>query len=156
MIVQEFRAADAIIGSIMYGKKSWTDLFTYHTFFTKDHKYYLSVIAACRTKEAQESFSGLVQSKVRGIVKGIDEGQAGVEIARPFPHEFRRVHRCKTEDQIDEICQGKMDWHVASKDVENGTDAEQEHFLVYTTTWYIGLTLPEGILLLELKLHCLV
>src|SRR5688500_13842387 len=69
VMMEEFKRADAIVNQIHTGRKAWADLFERHTFFTKDHKYYLSVVAASRTKEAHDMFAGLVQSKVRLLVK---------------------------------------------------------------------------------------
>lgn len=111
-MMDEFERANGIITQIQNGRKDWADLFERHTFFTKDHKYYLSVIAGSRTKEAQDQFSGLVGSKVRILAKGIEEGDAGVDLARPYIKSFSRVHRCETEDQIDLILKGSMDFLV--------------------------------------------
>jgi poly(A) polymerase len=150
-MLEEFKRADAIVNQIHTGRKSWSDLFERHTFFTKDHKYYLSVIAASRTKEAHDMFSGLVESKVRLLVKGIEEGDAGVELARPYIKAIERVHRCHTEDEIDRIIQGNTDYQVKGEAAANGSpngktdgDASKEHHTIYTSTVYIGLTLPEG------------
>ncbi|KAF2466457.1 Poly(A) polymeras-like protein [Lindgomyces ingoldianus] len=149
IMLEEFTRAEKIVNLIIAGKKTWGDLFERHTFFTKDHKYYLSVIAACRTKESHELFAGLVQSKVRLLVKGIDDSGAGVEIARPYVKSFERVHRCHTEEQIDRIIQGNMAFQISSEEAavngssekaENGENAEEVH-TIYTTTFYIGLTL---------------
>lgn len=146
VMMDEFERADRIIGAILGGKKTWADLFERHTFFTKDHKYYLSVIAASRTKEADDLFAGLVQSKVRLLVKGIEDGDAGVERARPYIKGVDRVHRCVDEDQIERVVQGNTDYMIKKDSpIANGTsDGEKHHHTIYTTTFYIGLTLPDG------------
>ncbi|KAF2276848.1 Poly(A) polymerase [Westerdykella ornata] len=149
IMMDEFKRADAIVNQIHSGRKSWADLFERHTFFTKDHKYYLSVIAASRTKDAHDAFAGLVQSKVRLLVKGIEEGDAGVDIARPYIKSFERVHRCRNEDEVDRVIQGNMDYQVPKDSIQNGAapangDASNEYHTIYTSTFYIGLTLPEG------------
>ena len=144
-MIDEFKRAEAICHSVMSGKKSWSALWEHSSFFTKDHKYYLSIIATCRTKESHDSFSGLVQSRVRSIAKGIDDGAVGVEVARPYPNEFARVHRCQTEDQIDQICQGNTSFQITDKEfAELTSSGDKEEHIIYTSTWYIGLTLPEG------------
>ncbi|KAF2124756.1 Poly(A) polymerase [Dothidotthia symphoricarpi CBS 119687] len=140
IMMQEFERADKIVYEIHSGKKSWDALFERHSFFTKDHKYYLSVVAASRSKEANSTFSGLVQSKVRLLVKGIDEGQAGVEVARPYTKSFERIHRCANEDQVDRVIQGNLDYMV--KDASTPLEDNSTDHIIYTSTFYIGLTLP--------------
>ena len=51
-MLSEFKRAHETLLSIQAGKKTWLDLLERHSFFTKDHKYYLSIIAACRDKES--------------------------------------------------------------------------------------------------------
>ncbi|KAF1947440.1 Poly(A) polymerase [Clathrospora elynae] len=143
---EEFGRADKILQHVFAGTKKWDALFERHSFFTKDHKYYLSVVAASRTKEANSTFSGLVQSKIRHIVKGIDDGQTGVDIARPYIDYFERYHRCKDEDQIFQVCQGKLDHMIPASELpaEGTAPANGDSHIMYTTTFYIGLTLPLG------------
>ena len=154
-MMKEFKRAEDIVNTIHAGKKQWSDLFSRHTFFTEDHKYYLSVIAASRTSEAHDSFAGLVQSKVRLLVKGIDDGDAGVDIARPYVKPFDRIHRCENEDQIERVIQGNLDFQLKEGDAvvvppaSNGGATKEPH-TIYTTTFYIGLTLPEGTTFLTL------
>ncbi|KAI4686741.1 hypothetical protein J4E81_008401 [Alternaria sp. BMP 2799] len=140
---EEFGRADKILQHIFSGAKDWDSLFERHSFFTKDHKYYLSVVAASRTKEANSTFSGLVQSKIRHIVKGIDDGQTGIDTARPYIHYFERFHRCK-DDQFHEVTQGSLEYMIPASEVPaEGTEpANGEQHIIYTTTFYIGLTLP--------------
>jgi poly(A) polymerase len=140
--MEEFTRADSIVRDVYEGKASWKALFNRHSFFTKDHKYYLSVIAASRTKEADLTFHGLVQSKVRILVTGIDDGQTGIDIARPYIDGFDRVHRCKNEDQVDAVTKGSLEYMIPASDVpEPGTSADH---IIYTCTFYIGLRLPLG------------
>lgn len=147
IMLDEFKRADNLVHQIYAGKKAWSDLFERHTFFTKDHKYYLSVIASSRSKEGNDAFSGLVKSKVRLLVKGIEDGESTVEIARPYHESIDRVHRCKTEDEIDRIIQGNMDFKLSAEDAKaahEGIDDANGQYTIYTSTFYIGLTLPEG------------
>jgi poly(A) polymerase len=142
---EEFGRADKILQHIFSGAKDWDSLFERHSFFTKDHKYYLSVVAASRSKEANSTFSGLVQSKIRHIVKGIDDGQTGIDTARPYIKYFERYHRCK-DDQFHEVTQGSLDYMIPASEVPaEGTEpANGDTHIIYTTTFYIGLTLPPG------------
>jgi poly(A) polymerase len=142
ILLDEFKRADGIVNSITGGKKPWADLFERHTFFTKDHKYYLSVVAASRTKEAHDSFTGLVNSKIRLLVKGIEDGYAGVDLARPYNDYFVRYHRCADEDEIERVVQGNLGFQVSKDDLEK--DVPEGVHTIYTATFYIGLTLPEG------------
>ena len=148
-MLQEFQRADEIINGIIANRKTWKDLFSHHSFFTKDHKYYLSVIAASRTKEAHGAWKGWIQSRVRTLAKGIDDSDAGVAIARPFPHPFERKHRCQTEDDVEKVVQGNMSFLVKDEDKKddeagstNGDTPDAPH-TIYTTTFYIGITLAE-------------
>jgi poly(A) polymerase len=145
---EEFGRADKIVQHIFSGSKSWDALFERHAFFTKDHKYYLSVVAASRSKDANSTFSGLVQSKIRHIVKGIDDGQTGIDTARPYIEYFERFHRCKGEGQVQEVTQGVLDYMIPASEVpvEGTVPADEDIRIIYTTTFYIGLTLPPGIL----------
>ncbi|KAJ4325276.1 polynucleotide adenylyltransferase [Neodidymelliopsis sp. IMI 364377] len=144
----EFERADQLINGqngILEGKKKWADLFQKHTFFTKDHKYYLSVIAASRTEKAHSTFSGLVQSKFRLLCKNIEDGQCGIEIARPWMKGINRFHRYETEEQADKIIQGSNDFVISSSEVPASTNGESPKDIMYTTTFYVGLKLkPDG------------
>lgn len=150
ILLQEMERADGIISAIVAGKKSWKDLFDRHTFFTLDHKYYLSVVAASRTKESHTPWSGWVESRVRLLVKGIDESDAGVEVARPYFKSFDRVHRCKDEDDVERVVQGSLDYTVpnsesgANNGTINGEGSSDDTQTIYTTTYYIGIQLQEG------------
>lgn len=141
-MMEEFERADGIVRDVYAGKKSWAALFQRHSFFTKDHKYYLSIIAASRSKAADLTFSGLVQSKVRLLVQGIDEGQTGIDLARPYTEGFERIHRCKNEDQVTEVTKGNLDYMIPASEAPD-PDTTEDH-IITTTTFYIGLRLPQG------------
>jgi len=173
IIVRELERATDITNKIFDGKLQWKDLFQKHTFFTQGYKYYLSIVAASKTKEAQLIWSGLVESKVRRLVSGIEMSQAGVEIAHPFNKGFERVHSCKSEDEVDKVLQGGLDFqktdtktettdqtndaaHIAvalgmsdgvkmpeATDEAKSPDAK-DPAIIYTTTYYIGIELAPG------------
>ena len=142
VMMEEFQRADRIVRDVYAGRKSWATLFDRHSFFTQDHKYYLSVVAASRSKEDNSTFSGLVQSKVRILVTGIDEGQTGIDVARPYNDSFERYHRCRTEEQVEEVKKGSLDYMISSSEAPEALTPEET--IMYTTTFYIGLTLPLG------------
>ncbi|KAF2683745.1 Poly(A) polymerase [Lentithecium fluviatile CBS 122367] len=146
LMMDEFERADNIINSIVTGGKRWDDLFQRHTFFTKNHKYYLAVHATCTTKNAHDQFSGLVKSKVRLLAKGIDEGETNIKYAITYMDGFDRYHRCGNEDQISQVRQGQLKYKI-DKDQIPKDDAQPSSDgwpkTIYTTTFYIGLILPE-------------
>ncbi|KAH3943776.1 poly-A polymerase [Parastagonospora nodorum] len=141
IMMEEFQRADKIVRDVFNGQGTWEALFNNHSFFTQDHKYYLSVIAASRTKEADLTFHGLVQSKVRLLVAGIDDGQTGIDMARPFPEGFERVHRCKNEDEVEAVTKGSLDYMIPVSQVPSAGTTEDH--IIYTMTFYIGLRLPK-------------
>jgi poly(A) polymerase len=167
VILKELVRAGEIANSIAAGKKTWNDLFQKHTFFTEGYKYFLSIVSASRTKEAQQIWSGLVQSKVRRLVSGIEMSGTGVQLAHPFNKGFDRVHKCSNEDEVDMVFQGDLRFHVCDEKSDaanttaevnataevngtpNGTaggttgiaNGGAEQLTVYTTTYYVGLEL---------------
>lgn len=125
--------AHEIVTNIMMKKASWNKLFEPHTFFTKDYKYYLRVIAAARTKEEALKWSGLVESKVRHFV-GKLEMVPNVEIAHPFNKNFDEDFTCTSEDEAYLIARGQ---NIEPKE----SSGEGEKLTVYTSSHYLGLVL---------------
>lgn len=170
VIVQELTRGTGLTGQIQEGKKTWKELFAKDVFFSEGYKYYLAVIASSRTKDAQNKWSSFVQSRVRRLVIGIEQADAGVELARPYPKGFERVHHCSTEANVDAVLQGSMDFVVTDKTattdenkdmlpeptMDNAgekkdlspSDAmdltEEGKKVIHSTTWYIGIELMEG------------
>lgn len=171
VIVRELDRGGDIADKIFLGQLQWKDLFTKHSFFTDDFKYYLSIIAASRSKDAQHVWSGLVESKVRLLVSNL-ETQGSIEVARPFNKGFDRVHHCKDENEIEAVISGDLKYQAtniktettdAIKDpkhnvaAEGGADAMampdgssevsvngHELYSIYTTTYYVGIELVQG------------
>ncbi|KAK4969282.1 polynucleotide adenylyltransferase [Elasticomyces elasticus] len=169
IIKRELARAEGITNDIISGKRLWKSLFQKHSFFTEDYKYYLTVNAASRTKEAQSLWSGLVQSKVRRLVTGIEEAQVGVRLVHPFNKGFDRVHRCRSEVDVQEVLQGSLKHQakdiktettdqandikqaVAAQgaadnmavDVSNDEKATDDDgtMTIFTTTYYVGIEL---------------
>lgn len=102
VIKQELENGIQVTEDIMLGKRQWKDLFTKHTFFTSGFRYYLTVIAASRTKKAQNVWSGFVESRVRLLVNRL-EGHHSIALARPFNKGYDREHRCKNNRQLEEV-----------------------------------------------------
>lgn len=164
------RAAD-VVNKILSNQLQWKDLFSKHTFFTNAYKYYLSVVAASRSKDAQLTWSGLVESKVRLLVASLEHVES-IELAHPFIKGFDRVHRCRTEEEVEMIANGNVQFQTkdvltestdlsndqkkdgASQVVVNGdlsekddsiakTEIDTQH-VVYTTTYYVGIEIVQG------------
>ena len=116
-------------------------------------------------------WSGLVQSKVRRLVAGIEMSQAGVEIAHPFNKGFERTHKCRTEEEREKILQGSLEFQAKDTETQTTdqtTDAVQTaaaegaadtipmpegadkapeekdgEQTIYTTSFYIGIELKK-------------
>lgn len=171
IITRELMRGVTITDKIWGGQLQWKDLFSKHTFFTQDFKYYLSINAASRTQDAQHVWSGLIESKVRLLVQNLEQEEA-IHLARPFNKGFERVHHCKDEDDIEKVIAGDLsfqatDTKTETTDVVNdpkrnaaaqgdadglnvdaGEEAEttngSEVQTMYTTTYYIGIELAQG------------
>lgn len=156
----------------MLGKRQWKDLFQKHTFFTDGYKYYLSIISGSRTKEAQQIWSGLVQSKVRRLVTSIEASQESVALAHPFNKGFERVHRCRDDEEIQKVLEGSLEYQdtdVKTETTEEANDVKQHAaaegsadkmempnangepqqngdgmHMIYTTTFYVGMEIAKG------------
>lgn len=163
VLKEELNLGGQITDQILAGKAQWKDLFVKHTFFTTGYKYYLAVISASTTKESQLSWSGAVESKVRFLVANLLD-HPSIYLARPFNKGFNRVHRCRSEAEIEAVKNGSLEYYA--KDVgtittghglaagatvtESETNGEvkvaedDDITMVYTTTNYIGLKLRDG------------
>ena len=175
IIIRELERGGDITDKIFTGQLQWKDLFGKHTFFTNDYKYYLSIVAASRTKDAQHVWSGVVESKIRTLVSNLDN-QGSIQVARPFNKGFDRVHHCKNEDQIDAVLNGDLKYQATDvktettdniKDPKHAAAAEggaedmkmpngdtevsptvengSEIHTIHTTTYYIGIELRQGL-----------
>lgn len=175
IILRELKRGGDITDKIFTGQFQWKDLFAKHSFFTNDYKYYLSIIAASRTKEAQKVWSGHIESKVRLLVQNLD-AQDSIEVARPFNKGFDRVHHCKNEEEIQAVLSGDLKYQAPDvktettdnvKDPKHAAAAEggaeemempsgdlelsptmqngTEVHTIHTTTYYIGIELRQGL-----------
>lgn len=171
IITRELKRGKDITDRIFMGQLQWKDLFSKHTFFTEGYKYYLSIIASSRTKDAQHVWSGLVESKVRLLVASL-ETQESIAVARPFNKGFDRVHRCHNEDEVNAVLNGDLNNQATDTKTET-TDAinDPKHAAaaqgdaegmmmpdghgelanngetkqtIYTTTYYVGLEIGQG------------
>jgi poly(A) polymerase len=116
VIHRELKRGGEIADNIIGGKAQWKDLFVKHTFFTQGYKYYLSIISASTTSEAQNIWSGLVESKIRWLVGGL-EGHDSIALAHPFNKGFERIHRCKDDAEVEAAKNGKLNYQIKEEDL---------------------------------------
>lgn len=157
IILRELERGSRITQDIFYGKGKWSDLFEKHTFFTKDHRYYLSVIVSAKGKEDVKAWAGMVESKVRILVMQLELQSDQISLARPFVKGFSRAHHVEDDAQKMEVRKGSMKYKVnETKPVENsnpelvangdatgaaGADSPSEGGNFNTCTFYIGIDL---------------
>jgi poly(A) polymerase len=170
IILKELDRGGDIVDKIFTGQLQWKNLFEKHTFFTNRYRYYLSIVSCSRSKEAQLLWSGLVESKVRHLVADLDNNEM-INIAHPFIKGFDRVHRCHTQEEIDAVISGDLQYQAtdiktettdAINDPAHNAVAQGEGDMIpmadnkddtvsnaesittlYTTTYYIGLELNQ-------------
>ena len=125
IIQRELERGSVIAEEIMAKKRPWKDLFSKHTFFTVDHKYYLAVIATSTTKEAHKVWSGFVESKVRVLVGDV-ERHPSIAIARPFNKGYERRHKVENDEQFFDVQNGSFKYEVKDDDSEPEQKVKQE------------------------------
>jgi poly(A) polymerase len=157
VILRELDRGSKITNNIFGGRGKWSDLFAKHSFFTLDHKYYLSIIAASPSAEAAKAWSGMVESKVRILVMQLELQSDQISLARPYTKGYKRVHSCDNDQQIAEVKKGSMKYQIEeTKTVENADpelvtngggaipdakDANTEGPSFHTYTFYVGIDL---------------
>ncbi|PKY09113.1 Poly(A) polymerase [Aspergillus campestris IBT 28561] len=168
VLLRELQRGGDIVDKIFMKQLTWSDLFARHTFFTKDYKYYLSITASSKTKEAEAVWSGLVESKIRLLVGALDR-KATIAVAHPFPKGFERTHIVANEAELEQVKNGSTKYQDKGIKTEttdeqndathqavalNGVESENAEVpeaaqkkangdsrTIYTTTYYIGLEL---------------
>ncbi|CAI7599368.1 unnamed protein product [Penicillium glandicola] len=170
VILRELQRGGDMVDKIFMKQLSWQDLFARHTFFTNDYKYYLSITASSKTKEAESVWSGLVESKLRHLVGALDRKPI-VAVAHPFPKGFERIHLITNEQEMEAVKNGSTQYQAKgtktamtdeTKDaahqaaVQNTLEnaevpvpaegkvegtVDNDGQTIYTTTYYIGLEL---------------
>lgn len=173
VLTREWQRGTKIMDAIYDGTQQWKDLFTKHTFFSDAYQHYICVITAARSKDAQQAWSGLVQSRIRRLLQGIEQSDAdSVQLVQPFNKGIERRHECKNEADVEKTLGGSLDCQVGeSKSTEqsadikvqtaaqgeedatkiesaavNGTTEEKKDSIteVWTTAYYLGIELVKG------------
>ena len=166
VLLRELQRGGDIVDKIFMKQLSWNDLFARHTFFTHDYKYYLSITASSKTKEAEAVWSGLVESKLRHLVGALDR-KSIIAVAHPFPKGFERIHTIKNDEEMEAVKNGSTQYQAKGTTTEmtdetkdaahqaaaqNGAENAEipqppeqqpasDSRTVYTTTYYLGLEL---------------
>lgn len=128
VLLQELDRGNELMAAIYSGKKQWKDLFSKHTFFTSAYQHYIVVITASRTKDAQQAWSGLVQSRLRRLIQGIEQSDADtVKLVQPFNKGIERHHKCASEDAVEQTLSGSLEWQIdSSKTTEETADVKMQ------------------------------
>ncbi|KAI9810073.1 MAG: polynucleotide adenylyltransferase [Pycnora praestabilis] len=169
IIIKELERGGDVVDQIFAGKLQWKDLFTRHSFFTEGYRYYLSIVAASRSKEAQLIWSGLVESKVRLLVADLENVDT-IDLAHPFNKGFDRVHLCHNEEEVEKVLHGDLEYQMkdiktettdstndpkhdaaaqggADKmEVAKNSEVQQngkESVMIHTTTYYVGIEIAQ-------------
>ena len=123
VLLREMERAEKIVREIYDKGRPWSDLFHRHTFFTDAYKHYICVITAGKTKDAQQAWCGLVESKVKWLIQGIEHSDAkSVELVQPYNKGFNRVHECKITDDVEKTLDGSLDCQM--KEIRTETTDE--------------------------------
>lgn len=122
IITRELDRAAQIADKILNAGAPWKDLFTKHTFFTKDYKYYLAVIATSKEQEAHKAWSGWVESKVRVLCSNL-ERHPSIALARPFNKGFDRRHKVQNDHEFDLVETGSLSFLSKEDDVDEAADS---------------------------------
>ena len=117
---------------------TWRDLFRKHTFFTADHKYYLSVIASAPDQDSAKAWSGLVESKIRHLVGSLEFLSETINLARPFTKGFKRVHQVDSPEEAEQVHNGSTKYQTEETKTVETTDPE------LVTTNGEGAAVPEA------------
>ncbi|EME86652.1 uncharacterized protein MYCFIDRAFT_49534 [Pseudocercospora fijiensis CIRAD86] len=173
VLKKESDRGEKIMNEIYEGKRPWKDLFAKHTFFSDAYQHYICIITAARTKDAQQAWSGLVQSRVKRLLAGIEQSDAdSVKLVQPFNKGIARRHECKSEADIEKTLAGGLECQVGesktadqSAEVKaqvaaheeddgstlanaaaDGTTIEKKDNIteIWTTTFYLGIELIKG------------
>lgn len=170
VLLTELKRGHQIMEDIYSGKKEWKDLFERHRFFSEQYQHYICIITAGRTKEAQQAWSGLVQSRLRRLITGIEQSDANsVELVQPFNKGIDRQHECKSDEEREATLGGSLDSQIGqTKTVDQSADVKVQAVVqgdaaaleaasngdagqqpagiqpVWTTTFYLGIKLVEG------------
>lgn len=118
---------------------SWVELFERVDFFSM-YRTYVQVIAAASSSEGIKDWSGMVESRIRGLVQDL-EVTDDVLLAHPHPGGVSNVWICLTEEEQAAASQGELSLEAMQRKEEDFKD--QPHEKVYTKSFFIGLEIEK-------------
>lgn len=171
VLLQELKRGHEIVEQIYVGKKKWKALFERHSFFAQGYKHYICVITASTNKDAQDAWSGLVQSRLRRLIQGIENSDADcVKLVHPYNKGFKGEHEVKSDDEKFKVIESGTHFQVvatktteAAADVKMNAAAQGDESAaavsanevpteeqgdgprrIWTTRFYLGIQLQQG------------
>lgn len=158
VMTSEFKRAAEVVDRVIIGKTNWDELFAKHDFFFK-YKYYLQVIASSGSADLQLKWHGTVESKIRQLVMKL-ELVPTITCAHPFIKGFDQVSECWNDHEVRLVATGDIPEEVAQRtqkvaalpetdeakqaaaeEAARVTEGKEGHRMIYTTTFYIGLSI---------------
>jgi len=118
---------------------SWVELFEKVDFYSM-YRTYVQVIAAASTAEGIKDWSGMVESRIRGLVQDLEVTE-NVILAHPHPGGVSNVWICLTEEEQAAASQGELSMEAMQRKEEDFKDQKYEK--VYTKSFFIGLDIEK-------------
>ncbi|KAG8948098.1 polynucleotide adenylyltransferase [Tulasnella sp. 424] len=138
IMMQECKRAAEVVTRIFDEGAPWSELFEKHDFFSR-YRHYIQVVAAADSAENLKKWSGTVESKLRQLVLKLEFVES-LKLAHPYVKGFERVVHCIDEEEVSEVAFNRISDAVVNRTQEEAAK-EPGYRTVYTTTFYIGLTI---------------
>ncbi|KAF9275870.1 polynucleotide adenylyltransferase [Mortierella antarctica] len=137
VMLSEFKDAAELVNKIMVERQPWSDLFKKGDFFSR-YKHYIQIIASSDSEERHLRWSGLVESRIRRLVMGLERTE-NVVLAHPYIKGFDKVIQYRTAAEKEDAAHGTLKPRSEAPESELPTDALEEPGTIYTSTYYIGI-----------------
>ncbi|KAG2217981.1 hypothetical protein INT45_006235, partial [Circinella minor] len=130
IVIGECKRAAQIMDKIMVGSLPWDALFEDHSFF-KNYRHYLQIVVSSDDSLRQLQWSGLVESRLRGLTNKL-ESIHGLVLVHPYVEGFDNIYTCVNHEQIAAAVNGVGHSNAFNQHDNHGVK-------IYTRTFYIGL-----------------
>ncbi|KAG0014346.1 polynucleotide adenylyltransferase [Podila clonocystis] len=137
VMLSEFKDAAELVNKIMVERQPWSDLFKKGDFFSR-YKHYIQIIASSDSEERHLRWSGLVESRIRRLVMGLERTE-NVVLAHPFIKGFDKVIQYRTAAEKEDAAHGTLKPRSEAPESDPPTDALEEPGTIYTSSYYIGI-----------------
>ncbi|KAG0083445.1 polynucleotide adenylyltransferase [Podila epicladia] len=137
VMLSEFKDAAELVNKIMVERQPWSDLFKKGDFFSR-YKHYIQIIASSDSEERHLRWSGLVESRIRRLVMGLERTE-NVVLAHPYIKGFDKVIQYRTAAEKEDAAHGTLKPRSEAPGSEHPADALEEPGTIYTSTYYIGI-----------------